>query len=54
VNLQDEVLSELILCNAYNSNIENVTIEGSATKKNNGLLVIRTDHSNFTNIGTDQ
>ncbi len=50
VNLQNENLSELILCNAGNSNVKNVTIEGSATKYNNGLLIIRTDNSNFTNI----
>jgi len=50
VGLQDEVLSELILCNADNSNINNVTIEGSVTEKNNGLLIIRTDNSSFMNI----
>jgi parallel beta-helix repeat protein len=50
VSLQDEVLSQLILCNADNSNINNVTIKGSATKKNNGFLILMTDNSSFTNI----
>jgi len=50
VNLQDETLSELILCNADGSTINNVTIDGSATKQNNGLIVILTDSSSFTNI----
>ncbi|MFA4828513.1 MAG: NosD domain-containing protein [Thermodesulfovibrionales bacterium] len=49
VNLQDEVLSELILCNADYSNISNVTIEGSATLKNNGLIIWNTDYSNISN-----
>jgi parallel beta-helix repeat protein len=52
VNLQDETLSQLILCNADNSNIANVTIEGSATKKNNGLFVYFTDDSNFIDINS--
>ncbi|VVB91260.1 Cell surface glycoprotein [uncultured archaeon] len=50
VNLQDEVLSELILCNANNSNINNVTISGSAAISNNLLHVLRTNNSNLTNI----
>lgn len=53
INLQNEVLSQLILCNADNSNINNVTIEGSATQRNNyGLEVIGTDNSNFSNINS--
>jgi parallel beta-helix repeat protein len=52
VTFQNEVLSELILCNADNSNIDNVTIKGSATKNNNELLVVRTDNSNFANINS--
>jgi len=52
VNLQNEILSELILCNADNSNINNVTIIGSDSKKNNAILVLRTDNSNFTNINS--
>ena len=49
-NLSDETFSELILCNADNSNINNVTIEGSSNKKNNGVLLIRTDLSTLANM----
>jgi len=52
VNLQNETFSELILCNADNSIINNITIEGSATKKNNGLYLIFTGNSHFTNINS--
>ncbi|CEG12559.1 hypothetical protein MSIBF_A2470001 [groundwater metagenome] len=52
VNLQNEILSELILCNADNSNISNVTITGSDTLKNNGLIIYFTENSNFTNINS--
>ncbi len=52
VSLSDVTLSELILCNADQSNINNVTIEGSATKKNNGVLLVRTDFSNLTSINS--
>lgn len=52
INLSGETFSELILCNADNSNINYITIMGSETKKNNGLFVYRTAHSNFTNINS--
>ena len=52
VTLQNQVLSELILCNADNSSITNVTIDGSATLKNNGLVAIRVDGSNLTGINS--
>ena len=52
VSLSDVTLSELILCNADQSNINNVTIEGSATKKNNGVLLVSTDFSNLTSINS--
>jgi parallel beta-helix repeat protein len=52
VNLQDQTVSELILCNADNSNITNVTIEGSASLQNNGFVVFLTDWSNFTNVNS--
>jgi len=52
VNLENEVLSELILCNADYSNINNITIEGSATLQNNGLFLVRTDYSNITNTNS--
>ncbi|RZN14182.1 MAG: hypothetical protein EF812_06030, partial [Methanosarcinales archaeon] len=52
VDLSNEILSELILCNANNSTINNVTIKGSGTLKNNGFLILRTDNSTFTNINS--
>ena len=50
VNLNNETLSELILCNADNSNISDITIDASATRQNNGLLLVRTDSSTITNV----
>ncbi|MCK5176889.1 MAG: right-handed parallel beta-helix repeat-containing protein, partial [Candidatus Aenigmarchaeota archaeon] len=50
VSLSNEELSELILCNADNSNITNVTINASQSEKNNGLYVLKTEDSNFKNI----
>ncbi|MFH8109718.1 MAG: NosD domain-containing protein, partial [Candidatus Aenigmatarchaeota archaeon] len=50
VNLQNEVLSALILCNADFSNITNVTINGSPTIDNNALFVTRTENSRFVRI----
>jgi len=52
VNLANEVLSELILCNADNSNITNITIDASPSKNNNMLYVILTDNSSFTSINS--
>jgi len=50
VNLANEELSELVLCDADNSNIDNITINASQTKDNNVILIHRTSNSNFTNI----
>lgn len=50
VNLSNETLSELILCDADGSNINNVIVDGSVSKKNNGILLLNTNNSNFTNI----
>ena len=52
VDLQNEVLSELILCNADNTNIDNVTIIGSETLNNSAIIVLFTENSNFTNINS--
>jgi parallel beta-helix repeat protein len=52
VNLQNQTVSELILCNADYSDINNVTIEGSATLNNNGFYALRTDWSNFTAVNS--
>ncbi|MCP3686389.1 MAG: hypothetical protein GY861_27410 [bacterium] len=50
VDISNEELSELILCDADNSNIQDVTISGSASETNNGLVALYTDSSEFTNI----
>jgi len=52
VNLQDETFSELLLCNADNSNITNLTIQGSATWNNNGLYMRGTDNSILVDINS--
>ncbi|MCX6814843.1 MAG: right-handed parallel beta-helix repeat-containing protein [Candidatus Aenigmarchaeota archaeon] len=52
VNLSNETLSELILCNADNSNVTNVTIIGSDSLNNNGILMLRTDNSNLTSMNS--
>ncbi|PKP59449.1 hypothetical protein CVT91_06685 [Candidatus Atribacteria bacterium HGW-Atribacteria-1] len=52
INLSNETLSELILCNADNSKITNITINGNANLKNNGLFVFLTEDSNFTYINS--
>ncbi|MCK5026514.1 MAG: right-handed parallel beta-helix repeat-containing protein, partial [Nanoarchaeota archaeon] len=50
VNIENKILSQLILCNADNSNITNVTIQGSSVYDNNGLFAYYVDNSNFTDI----
>src|SRR3989344_4017861 len=52
VNLSSETLSELILCNADGSNISDITIDGSSTRQNNGLLLVRTDSSTITSVNS--
>jgi len=52
VTLENKIYSELILCNADNSVINNVTIFGSSSKKNNGLLLVRTDNINITGLNS--
>jgi len=54
VNLQDKIFSELILCNADNSILDNITIRGSDTQHNNRLLIVRTDNSSISNINSTQ
>lgn len=48
--LQNETLSSLILCNADGSLIDNVTIEGSDTLKNNGLFLVQTDNTTIRDV----
>ncbi|MFA5831534.1 MAG: NosD domain-containing protein, partial [Candidatus Paceibacterota bacterium] len=52
VNLRNETLSELILCNADHSVINNVAIDGSAAKNNNGLILVHTDFSTIENVNS--
>ena len=52
VNLENKEYSELILCNADNSRLDNITISGSDTENNNMLYVYRTSFSNLTNINS--
>ena len=49
-NIQNKELSELILCNADHSKIENVTVSGSDSINNNAVFLYKTDHSEFTGI----
>ncbi|MCD6549168.1 right-handed parallel beta-helix repeat-containing protein [Candidatus Micrarchaeota archaeon] len=49
VNISHKTFSELILCNADYSNINNVTVRGSSSWNNNGLILLFTDYSNVSN-----
>lgn len=48
VVIEDDMFSELFLCNASYSVVDNVTVSGPY--KNNGLFVSETNHSSFTQI----
>ena len=50
--IQDKELSILILCNADNSTIDNVTIRGSDTIKNNFLLLQHTENVVITDVNS--
>ena len=50
VNLQDQEFSALYLCNADDSILNNITIRGSDSLKNNGLRLFYTDNSNLMDI----
>ncbi|MEM4703047.1 MAG: C1 family peptidase [Candidatus Pacearchaeota archaeon] len=52
VTLENETLSELILCNADNSSLKNITIAGSESIDNNGLLVLATENTTFDLINS--
>jgi parallel beta-helix repeat protein len=45
----NDTMSELVLCNADNSSLTNITIRGSDTLGNNGILLVRTDDSAVNN-----
>jgi parallel beta-helix repeat protein len=48
VTIENKTLAELILCNADNSNITNVTVKGGAVR-NNGFVLTRTNNSVISN-----
>ena len=48
-NLTNKSVSELILCNADNSNMSNVRSNGSTNLKNNGILMLFSDNTNLSN-----
>jgi len=50
VNLADQEFSALYLCNADNSTLDNITINGSSSLSNNGLRVFYTDNTSFNNV----
>jgi parallel beta-helix repeat protein len=50
--IENKVLSELILCNADNSIIDNITIKGSDILKNNMLYLINTDNTTIINVNS--
>jgi parallel beta-helix repeat protein len=50
ISLSGQTFSELILCNADNSDVDSVTINGSDLGTNNALIVRLTDNSNFSNV----
>ncbi len=52
--IQNKELSELILCNADNLTINNVTIRGSDTKNNNGVFICITANSKISNIDSSE
>jgi hypothetical protein len=52
IELSDEVFSELLLCNANNSNLTNVTVSGSDSLKNNQFLILLTSDSTFSYINS--
>ncbi|MBR9676817.1 hypothetical protein GOV04_01635, partial [Candidatus Woesearchaeota archaeon] len=52
VNLQDQEYSLLILCDADNSNLTNITVKGSNALNNNYFKTLFVDNSTFTNINS--
>jgi|GEM_PF-5021768 len=42
--------SQLVVCGVSGANINNISVEGSATKRNNGLYLLKSTYSNLSNI----
>lgn len=49
-NVSGGSYSEVIFCNADSSTISGLTINGSSSKKNNGLYLLRTDRTSLSNL----
>jgi len=52
VNISNANYSELILCGAQGANVTNVTIRGSDTLQNNGMVVLFSNNTQLVNINT--
>ncbi|MCK4997609.1 BspA family leucine-rich repeat surface protein [Candidatus Pacearchaeota archaeon] len=52
VTVENKILSELILCDADNSTINNVTISSSDILKNNALILYSTEWANMSNVNS--
>ena len=52
LNIQNQIYSELMLCNTTNSTFNNITIRGSNTIKNNYFVIYATSNATFTNINS--
>ena len=52
VNISNQTLSELVLCNASWSNVTNITIIGSVSLKNNGIYMKSTSYASLKNINS--
>ena len=49
VTWTNKKVAEVVLCNADHSTLDNITVKGSDTKKNNGFLIVRTDYATVKN-----
>lgn len=52
VTQSNKILSQLVLCDADNSTITNITIIASNTLHNNGIYLYNTNYSNLSNINS--
>ncbi len=50
--IQNKVLSELLICNASNSVVNNITIQGSDNLSNNGIYMYNTNNMRLSNINS--
>jgi len=52
--VENKELAGLILCNAHNTNVTNVTIRGSDSFKNNAMFVLHTNNTQISNINSSE